>query len=102
MPIEEGTTCCATRSFCRRLAPSGGGPFGDVDVHTILYAAVQRSADSAHVWRHCKPKSLVPDFPDADTRKAWETKAQDAISRRMQDVERSLDGNFRRRDTDSF
>ena len=71
-------------------------------MHTILYAAVQRSTGSVDVWRHCKPKSLVPDPPDEDTRKAWETKAQDAISRRMQDVESTMDGNFRRRDTDSL
>ena len=37
------------------------GPFGEIDVHTILYAAVQQSTASADVWRHCKPKALVPE-----------------------------------------
>ena len=78
------------------------GPFGVIDVHTILYAAVKQSNASADVWRHCKPKSLVPDHQDDEARQAWEKAAQEAISKRMELMESTLAGNHRRRDTESL
>ena len=78
------------------------GPFGEVDVHAILYSAVRRGTHSPDVWRHCKPKPLVPDLADKDAHQAWELKAQAAVTQRMLDIESTLDGNFRRGDTDSL
>ena len=73
-----------------------------IDVHTILYAAVKQSRASADVWRHCKPKSLIPDHQDDDARQVWEKAAQEAISKRMELMESTLDGNHRRQDTESL
>ena len=78
------------------------GPFGEIDVHTILYVAVQQRTASADVWRHCKPKALVPDHQDDESQQAWEKAAQEAISRRMEQLEGTLDGNHRRHDTESL
>ena len=77
-------------------------PFGEIDVRTILYAVVQKSTASADVWRHCKPRSLMPDHQDDESPKAWEKAAQDAIARRMEQMESTLGGNHRRKDTESL
>ena len=81
---------------------ASGGDIGEIDVHTILYAAVQLSQASADVWRHCKPKSLIPDHEDDEARKAWEKSAQEAISKRMALIESTLAGDHRRQDTESM
>ncbi|WP_353239704.1 hypothetical protein, partial [Limnohabitans sp.] len=78
------------------------GPFGQIDVHTILYAALHPSAPRAEVWRHCKPKALTPSAAAGDDGGAWEAAARAAIEQRMRDACQLLDGNARRRDTEAL
>ena len=67
------------------------GPFAEVDVPAMLYATLQRNTASAEVWKHCKPRSVIPERPDEDAHTAWETRAQASIARRMQAAARTLE-----------